>query len=53
MMGTTDPCIDVRYQDKNLISSTDAHDDFLKALYIFPSLALLVSGSSDKIVRFW
>ncbi|KAL9714983.1 hypothetical protein Ac2012v2_001643 [Leucoagaricus gongylophorus] len=39
--------------NKNLISSTAAHEDFLKALYVFPSLALLVSGSSDKIVCFW
>lgn len=38
---------------KHLISSTDAHEDFVKALYVFPSLGLLVSGSSDKFVRFW
>ncbi|KAJ7632221.1 WD40 repeat-like protein [Roridomyces roridus] len=38
---------------KALISSTDAHSDFVKCLFVFPSLKLLVSGSSDKIVRFW
>ncbi|KAF5358044.1 hypothetical protein D9756_001725 [Leucocoprinus leucothites] len=40
-------------ESKNLISSADAHEDFVKALYVFPSLGLLVSGSSDKFVRFW
>ncbi|KAJ6500453.1 WD40-repeat-containing domain protein [Mycena sanguinolenta] len=38
---------------KALISSTDAHSDFVKCLFVIPSLQLLVSGSSDKIVRFW
>ncbi|KAJ6606545.1 WD40-repeat-containing domain protein [Mycena vulgaris] len=38
---------------KALISSTEAHSDFVKCLFVFPSLKLLVSGSSDKIVRFW
>ncbi|KAJ7093192.1 WD40-repeat-containing domain protein [Mycena epipterygia] len=38
---------------KTLISSTEAHSDFVKCLFVFPSLHLLVSGSSDKIVRFW
>ncbi|KAJ7043238.1 WD40-repeat-containing domain protein [Mycena alexandri] len=38
---------------KALISSTDAHSDFVKCLFVIPSLRLLVSGSSDKIVRFW
>lgn len=36
-----------------LISSTKSHSDFVKALYVFPSLRLLVSSSSDKSVRFW
>ncbi|KAJ7756862.1 WD40-repeat-containing domain protein [Mycena maculata] len=40
-------------ETKALISSTDAHSDFVKCLFVFPSLQLLVSGSSDKIVRFW
>ncbi|KAJ6547111.1 WD40-repeat-containing domain protein [Mycena capillaripes] len=38
---------------KALISSTDAHMDFVKYLFVIPSLQLLVSGSSDKIIRFW
>ncbi|KAJ7261379.1 WD40-repeat-containing domain protein [Mycena haematopus] len=38
---------------KALISSTEAHSDFVKCLFVIPSLQLLVSGSSDKIVRFW
>ncbi|KAL1746961.1 WD40-repeat-containing domain protein [Schizophyllum fasciatum] len=39
--------------DKSLISSTDAHSDFVKTLFVVPSLNLLVSGGSDKIVRLW
>ena len=38
---------------KALISSTPAHEDFVKVLLVIPSLNLLVSGSSDKVVRFW
>ncbi|ESK88317.1 wd repeat protein [Moniliophthora roreri MCA 2997] len=38
---------------KEIISSTEAHSDFVKSLLVFPSLNLLASGSSDKIVRFW
>ncbi|KAL0580220.1 hypothetical protein V5O48_001813 [Marasmius crinis-equi] len=38
---------------KELISSTDAHNDFVKSLLVFSKHNLLVSGSSDKIVRFW
>ncbi|KAK7023908.1 Argonaute-like protein [Favolaschia claudopus] len=38
---------------KALISSTEAHSDFVKCLFVIPSLRLLISGSSDKIVRFW
>ncbi|KAG7086656.1 hypothetical protein E1B28_002595 [Marasmius oreades] len=38
---------------KEIISSTDAHSDFVKSLLVFPKLNLLVSGSSDKLVRFW
>ncbi|GJE86949.1 WD40 repeat-like protein [Phanerochaete sordida] len=40
-------------ETKELLSSTDAHSDFVKALLVIPSLQLLVSSSSDKIVRFW
>lgn len=38
---------------KELISSTNAHSDFVKSLLAFPSLQLLVSSSSDKTIRFW
>ncbi|KAJ3760097.1 WD40-repeat-containing domain protein [Lentinula raphanica] len=38
---------------KELISSTDAHSDFVKSLLVIPSANLLVSGSSDKLIRFW
>jgi len=38
---------------KELISSTAAHSDFVKAVLTIPSLRLLVSSSSDKIIRFW
>ncbi|KAJ7273244.1 WD40-repeat-containing domain protein [Mycena rebaudengoi] len=40
-------------ETKSLISSTDAHSDFVKCLFVFPSLRLLVSGGSDKNIRFW
>ncbi|KAI0080613.1 WD40 repeat-like protein [Panus rudis PR-1116 ss-1] len=40
-------------ESKQLISSTPAHSDFIKSLLVIPSLKLLASGSSDKIVRFW
>ncbi|KAF7779093.1 hypothetical protein Agabi119p4_3438 [Agaricus bisporus var. burnettii] len=40
-------------ESRRLISSTDAHQDFVKVLYVFPTVGLLVSGSSDKTVRFW
>lgn len=38
---------------KELLSSIEAHSDFVKALLVFPSLQLLVSTGSDKIVRLW
>ncbi|KAG2115173.1 WD40-repeat-containing domain protein [Suillus discolor] len=38
---------------KGLISTTAAHDDFVKTLLVVPSVKLLVSSSSDKIVKFW
>ncbi|KAF7295271.1 WD40 repeat-like protein [Mycena indigotica] len=38
---------------KAMVSSTDAHSDFVKCLCVVQSLHLLISGSSDKIVRFW
>ncbi|KAI0664951.1 WD40 repeat-like protein [Cubamyces menziesii] len=40
-------------ETKELISTTSAHSDFVKALLVIPSLRLLVSSGSDKIVRFW
>ncbi|VDC07116.1 unnamed protein product [Peniophora sp. CBMAI 1063] len=36
-----------------LLSTTLAHEDFVKSLHAIPSKNLLVSGSSDKAVRFW
>ncbi|OCH87419.1 WD40 repeat-like protein [Obba rivulosa] len=38
---------------RSLISFTPAHADFVKTLLVIPKLQLLVSGSSDKIVRLW
>ncbi|KAH6918761.1 WD40-repeat-containing domain protein [Coprinopsis sp. MPI-PUGE-AT-0042] len=39
---------------KELLSTTvDAHSDFVKTLLVVPDAQLLVSGGSDKIVRFW
>ncbi|KAF9532348.1 WD40-repeat-containing domain protein [Crepidotus variabilis] len=39
---------------QQLISTTpNAHLDFVKSLHVFPKLGLLVSGGSDKIIRFW
>ncbi|KAG1774298.1 WD40-repeat-containing domain protein [Suillus placidus] len=38
---------------KGLISTMVAHDDFVKTLLVVPSVKLLVSSSSDKIVKFW
>ncbi|KAH9901245.1 WD40 repeat-like protein [Cubamyces lactineus] len=40
-------------ETKEIISTTSAHSDFVKALLVIPSLRLLVSSGSDKIVRFW
>lgn len=40
-------------EDKTLISTTEAHSDFVKTLVVVPSLDLLISGGSDKIVRLW
>ncbi|KZV64463.1 WD40 repeat-like protein [Peniophora sp. CONT] len=36
-----------------LISTTPAQEDFVKSLHVVPSKNLLVSGGSDKAVRFW
>ncbi|KAF8905995.1 WD40-repeat-containing domain protein [Gymnopilus junonius] len=39
---------------KQQISCTPkAHADFVKCFHVFPTLRLLISGSSDKVVRFW
>ncbi|KAG6854947.1 hypothetical protein C0991_009770 [Blastosporella zonata] len=41
-------------ETKELLSTTpNAHEDFVKSLFVFPSLNLLISSGSDKIVRFW
>lgn len=36
-----------------LLSTTQAHSDFLKTLLVIPHLNLLVSGSSDKHIKLW
>ncbi|KIJ44229.1 hypothetical protein M422DRAFT_67525 [Sphaerobolus stellatus SS14] len=52
--GSWDKTIKVwRTSEKSLLGSTDAHTDFVKTLLVIPSLSILVSGSSDKVVRFW
>ncbi|KAH7914671.1 WD40-repeat-containing domain protein [Hygrophoropsis aurantiaca] len=38
---------------KEMISSTSAHDDFVKTLLVISGANLLISSSSDKTVRFW
>lgn len=39
---------------RKVVSSTPkAHSDFVKTLLVLPTLNLLVSGGSDKIVRLW
>lgn len=43
----------IGFKSKTPLSTTDAHSDFVKSLLVIPSLSLLVSGSSDKVVRFW
>ncbi|KAG9318250.1 WD40-repeat-containing domain protein [Chiua virens] len=54
LTGSWDKTIKVWNTDtKGLISSTVAHDDFVKCLFVFPTARLLVSSSSDKLVRFW
>ncbi|OSX65158.1 hypothetical protein POSPLADRAFT_1053931 [Postia placenta MAD-698-R-SB12] len=52
--GSWDQTIKVwNTETKELISSTPAHSDFVKSLCVVPSLALLISSSSDKTLRFW
>ncbi|PIL23862.1 transporter [Ganoderma sinense ZZ0214-1] len=40
-------------ETKQVLSSTDAHSDFVKALHVVHPLGLLVSSGSDKVVRLW
>ncbi|KAI0703594.1 WD40-repeat-containing domain protein [Cytidiella melzeri] len=40
-------------ESKQVYSSTEGHADFVKALLVVPSIDLLVTSSSDKIIRFW
>ncbi|GAA5961347.1 hypothetical protein JCM21900_004491 [Sporobolomyces salmonicolor] len=40
-------------QTKTHLSTTIAHNDFVKALVVIPSLKVLVTGSSDKDLRVW
>ncbi|KIY65208.1 WD40 repeat-like protein [Cylindrobasidium torrendii FP15055 ss-10] len=54
LSGSWDQTIKIwNRETKDIISSTDAHNDFVKTLLVLPELRLLISGSSDKIVRFW
>ncbi|KZV85104.1 WD40 repeat-like protein [Exidia glandulosa HHB12029] len=46
----------IRVWDANtqrLLSTKKAHSDFVKCLLVIPSLKILASGGSDKIIRFW
>jgi len=36
-----------------MLSSVEGHSDFVKSLMIIPSAKLLISGGSDKSIRFW
>ncbi|KAF8312050.1 WD40-repeat-containing domain protein [Cantharellus anzutake] len=40
-------------ETKECVSTTDAHDDFLKSICVIPSLRLVASGASDKSIRMW
>jgi len=40
-------------QTGELLSSTEAHTDFVKSLLVLPAPRLLVSGGSDNVVRVW
>ncbi|KAJ3521598.1 hypothetical protein NM688_g8998 [Phlebia brevispora] len=40
-------------ETKRVLSSTEAHNDFVKTLLVVPTMDLLISSSSDKIIRFW
>ncbi|KAF9793034.1 WD40 repeat-like protein [Thelephora terrestris] len=40
-------------ETKELVSVTEAHSDFVKALFVLPKCNLLVSASSDKVLRLW
>lgn len=52
--GSWDKTIKIWDTDtKGLISTTAAHDDFVKTLLVVSPVKLLVSSSSDKIVKFW
>ncbi|KAF8201592.1 WD40 repeat-like protein [Pholiota molesta] len=47
-------CRSTKESTKEVISTTpNAHADFVKSFHALPSLRLLISGSADKIVRFW
>ncbi|TDL27266.1 WD40 repeat-like protein [Rickenella mellea] len=40
-------------KNKNILSSTVAHSDFVKTLLAVPAMKMLISASADKTVRFW
>ncbi len=43
----------IQKTNESISTIPDAHSDFVKSLHMFPTLGLLISGSSDNIVRFW
>ncbi|PAV23553.1 WD40 domain containing protein [Pyrrhoderma noxium] len=40
-------------KSKNVLSSTEAHSDFLKCVFPIPGLKLLATSGADKVVRLW
>jgi len=52
--GSWDKCLRVFHDETGqLLSCTEAHEDFVKALAVMPQQQLIVSGGSDKEIRFW
>ncbi|KAL5529300.1 hypothetical protein ACEPAG_5285 [Sanghuangporus baumii] len=40
-------------KNRSIISSTEAHSDFVKCIASIPELKILITSGSDKVVRFW
>ncbi|KAL5533214.1 hypothetical protein ACEPAF_4990 [Sanghuangporus sanghuang] len=40
-------------KNKSIVSSTEAHSDFVKCIVSIPELKMLITSGSDKVVRFW